>query len=153
MSLGPLMTLPRLALRTTAKALRLLASAHEALADAVSPTPSSDSDSPPPPPAATSDSPAETAPQDEARDSSPPDVATLASRTAPEVIAALDGLSDAELADLHDYESRHRRRRSVLDAVAEAAAPPVDVRDAGDLIELDDPRQPDELVYSTQTPR
>ena len=80
------------------------------------------------------------------------DVAALAAQTAPQIIAAVDTLGTVELAELYEYESHHRRRRTVLQAIDAAAAPPADARD-DDIVLDDDVREPDELVYSTETPR
>lgn len=84
-----------------------------------------------------------------------PGAAALAAKTVPQVLTALDSLSDVELADLYEYESRHRRRRTILQAIEAAAAPPPDAAatDADEIILDDDLREPDELVYSTETPR
>lgn len=91
----------------------------------------------------TTEQPADTA------DLGTPDLAALAALPAPRVIAALESMSTEDLAELHTYESSHRRRATVLRAIEAAAAPPVQ---AGDDIDLDDVRQPDELVYTTSTP-
>ena len=80
----------------------------------------------------------------------PADIATLAALPAPRLLAALDSLSTQDLADLYDHESRHRRRQQVLAAIEVAAAPPEQARD--DIV-LDDVRVPDEVVYTTSTPR
>jgi hypothetical protein len=74
------------------------------------------------------------------------DIATLAAKPAPQVVAAIDTLSTTELGDLYIYEAGHRRRRTVLAALESATAPPAPQDD--DLPPLD-VRVPDELVYST----
>lgn len=153
MSLGTLLTLPSLALQTTAKALRLLAFANEVIADRLATPPaasSSEGDTPPRRPApAPSPAPAPAA----AADASPPaprDIATLAALPAPALVGALDDLSLTELADLFDHESKYRRRRTVLSAIETALAPPAAA--ASDDVAVDEVRVPDELVYSTATP-
>ena len=156
MRLGSLLTLPSLALQTTAKALRVLAFANEMLAERLAsspPSPDSPVDSTPPrrpvpaPPSAAPVTPAPApAPGVTA---APRDPATLAALAAPAVIDVLDDLSTAELADLFDHESAHRRRRTVLRAIEAALAPPPSAVTDDD---LDDVRVPDELVYSTVTP-
>lgn len=98
-----------------------------------------------------SDAPVADAPAARTPDLDTTGVAALAAQTAPRVIAALDGLSAEDLAELYEYESGHRRRATVLRAVEAAAAPPVEAR-ADDDILLDDVREPDVLVYSTSTP-
>ncbi len=50
-------------------------------------------------------------------------VAALAQRTAAEVVAAVGDLSTDELRQLYEYETTHRNRKSVLRAIAQAAAP------------------------------
>lgn len=153
MKLGSVLILPAAALRTTAFALRLFASTGRRLADALSPddpTPTL-SEAAPQRPAAR---PQAAAPAPAPADSVRLDLAALAARTAPEVIAALGSLGTLELADLYDYESKHRRRRAVLDAIEAATAPPASATDTHeDASLLDDVRVPDELVYTTQTPR
>jgi hypothetical protein len=143
--LGPVLILPAAALRTTAAALRVLASTGQRLADLLSPG------TPAPQPTAQPNAvraPVSPPPADPAR----LDLAGLAARPAPQVIAVLETLGTAELADLYEHESKHRRRRTVLDAITAATAPPQTGSEA-DLSGVDDVRVPDELVYSTQTPR
>ena len=155
MTLRPLLTLPSLALETSAKALRFLAFTNEVLAArfAAPAAPQSiDRPVPAPRPASAAStaaaSQAETAP---APEDIPRDIPTLADRTAPDIVTALDSLGMAELADLYDYESKNRRRRSVLSAIDAALAPPATAASDEELI--DEVRVPDELVYSTSTPR
>ena len=165
--LGPLRTLPSLALSAAATTLRLLASINETLAQRLSP------DAPASPPvddastrtraegnaaaatptaATTAAAPAVQAPD---RDEPAPlaaaaaarDIATLAAKPAAQVIAAIETLSTTELGDLYIYEAGHRRRRTVLAALETASAPPA-AGDDDDLPPLD-VRIPDELVYST----
>ena len=161
MNLGSVLFLPVAAMRATAVALRALAATGERLADALSPQPGPTWDESrgaagPPrqrsgttvsrPPATRPPAVLATATQTPAP---PVDVARLASMTAPQVVAALDGLGSTELAELYEHEAKHRRRRSVLQAIETAAAPP----QAGPPGDETDVRTPDELVYSTQTPR
>lgn len=149
MKLRSVLILPAAALRTTAAALRLLAGTGQRLADVLSPdgqipTPRT---APPAAPARRAESPPAAAGE---VDPVHLDLPGLAARPAPEVIAALDGLGTTELGDLYEYERKHRRRRSVLDAIAAAAAPPASGADTDeDLSLLADVREPDELVYST----
>lgn len=152
MKLGSVLILPAAALRTTAFALRLFASTGRRLADALSP------DSPSPTLSDTAPQRPAARPQTTSPDAAPVDpvrldLPALAARPAPEVIAALERLGTLELADLYDYESKHRRRRAVLDAIEAATAPPASATDTDEDLSLDDVRVPDELVYSTQTPR
>lgn len=155
MKLRPVLLLPAVALRTTAVALRVFAATGHRLADLISP----DSDAAtvtdaPPRSAATRPTPQRPAADPQASQSARVDLESLAARPAPEVISALDTLSAEELADLYEHESKHRRRRQVLDAITAATAPPLSAADTGeDLSLLDDAREPDELVYTTQTPR
>ena len=151
MKLGSVLILPAVALRTTATALRLFAGTGQRLADLISPN--GEAAPEPSPLRATRATPASSpvvapAPVDPVR----LDLAGLAARPAPEVVAALDTLGTTELADLYTYESKHRRRPAVLDAITAATAPPPAATDDEDLSLLDDVRVPDELVYSTQTP-
>lgn len=154
MTLGRLLTLPSLALQTTAKALRLLAFANEMLADRLATPPvgsSPDADSTPPRrPAPAPASAATPAPATDATATAPRDIPTLATLPAADVIRALDDLSMTELGDLFEHESSHRRRRTVLRAIEAALAPPPAA--VSDDVALDDVREPDELVYSTTTP-
>ena len=155
MKFGTLFALPRLALSTSATALRLLAAVNEALAeritgatgtyrDPIAPTPAQ-------PATPTVAGAAARRPDVAPETPEPVDLTELVTRNAPQVIAALDGLSSTELADLYELESRRRRRTSVLAAIEAAAAPPADSRD--DEILLDDVREPSVLVHSTSTPR
>ena len=152
--LGPLRTLPSLALSAAATTLRLLASINETLAHRLNPG------QPAPPPTATAPSaPASPAPVPQREQptavAAPPaagapatsvDIATLAAKPAPQVIAAIDTLSTSELGDLYIHEAGNRRRRTVLAALETASAPPA--ADDDELPPLD-ARVPDELVYST----
>ena len=154
MTLHTLLTLPSFALETSAKALRLLAYANELLAAKVASAAQSRGEAQsnvdePSQPAAARVAAVAAPPGDTAGDELPRDIATLAGYPAPTVVRAIDTLSSPELADLYDYESNHRRRRTVLQAIEAALAPPAATDD--DL--LDDVRVPDEVVYSTQTPR
>jgi hypothetical protein len=82
------------------------------------------------------------------------DLTDLAKRPAQEVLAALTGLSDEELGELYEIERTGRHRRQVLDAIDATARPQAsDPRVVAALVadELD-VREPDELVYSTETP-
>lgn len=162
MTLHTLLSLPSLALETSAKALRLLAYANELIATKVaSPAaPKADdqdgrNDAPSlaPPPVIPSERRAATAASPSAADAEPlpRDIPTLAGLPAATLVRAVDTLSSAELADLYDYESKHRRRSTVLQAIEAALAPAASAGADDDL--LDDVRVPDELVYSTQTPR
>lgn len=154
MKFGTLLTLPRLALSTSATALRLLAAVNEALAERITGATSAYGDPVTPvPPRQTAPKAAPAAPTADVEPPTPDpvDIAELVARNAPQVIAALDGLSTTELADLYELESRRRRRTSVLAAIEAAAAPPPDSRD--DEVLLDDVREPDVLVHSTSTPR
>lgn len=157
MKLGFVLAVPASVLRTSATALKLAANLGERLAGAIkgdagngttdatpSPAPRQDRPAHVPAPAAVREEPGTPA--------APLNVAALTSRPTPEVIAALDDLSATELADLYDRESRSRRRRAVLDAIQAAAAPPANAATPPPLPE-DEVRVPDELVYSTQTPR
>jgi len=157
MNLGFVLAVPASVLRHSAAALKLAATLSERLAGAItgdtaaSPAPAPTAPEPvnarpmtPPAPPVVRDEPGTDAP--------PLDVVALISRPAPEVISALDGLSTLELADLYDQESRTRRRRAVLDAIQAAAAPPAAAA-TPEPLPVDDVRVPDELVYSTQTPR
>lgn len=146
--------LPGFALTTAATALRILAAVNEALAERIAGAgdrtddPETTTSAPPAGQARPAADTATAAPQTQTSTTiEPVDVAELAARTAPQVIAALDTLSTTDLADLYDYESRRRRRSTVLAAIEAAAAPPAAARD--DDIVLDDPREPDVLVYST----
>lgn len=155
MMFGTLLTMPATALKTAAQALRMLAAVNDALAERLSGSveherPSQPEAAAPAPRATRQPEPAPPAAQPDTADSAI-DLATLATRPAPEVIAALDGLSTTQLADLYELESRRRRRRSVLAAIDAAAAPPAEARD--DVLALDDVREPDVLVFSTSTPR
>lgn len=145
MKLASLLTLPSLALETSAKMLRLLAYVNEVLAERVGPaaptSPGDDAATAPPAPATAAPEPTSGA------GTVPRDIPTLAGLPAPAVVSAVDELSMPELADLYDHESRHRRRRAVLDAVEAALAPPATDDPGGDV------RVRDEVVYSTQTPR
>lgn len=155
MKLGPVLILPAAALRTTAFALRLFASTGQRLADILSPTDATPTLSDVPPQRAEPPTPPReaAAPLPAPVDPLRLDLAGLTARPAPEVIAALDSLGTMELADLYDHESKGRRRRAVLDAIEAATAPPASATDAdADLSLLDDVREPDVLVYSTQTP-
>lgn len=155
MILGSLRTLPTLALTTAARTLRLLASVNEAIADRLNPdSGSAGTDKPTPTRARPAAAPQPARPSGPAVTSPPPtvDIATLASRNAPEVIAAIEGLSTTELGELYDHESGHRRRRTVLAAIEAASVPPAPADEPDDLPELD-VRVADELVYSTATPR
>ena len=155
MKLGSLLALPAAAFQTTASVLKIAASIGERLAAVIKPEGdvSTPQTAPATGPAPAPIVPAAQAPNDAvAATPGPVDIAALASRTQPEIVAALDGLSALDLADLYDHESRHRRRPGVLSAVEAAAAPPIDVR-TPDPLPLDEVRIPDELVYSTQTPR
>lgn len=154
MKFGTLLTLPRLALSTSATALRLLAAVNEALAeritgatgayrDPVSSTAPRSAQQP----SRTLASAATTA-QAEPAASESVDISELVTRNAPQVIAALAGLSSTELADLYELESRRRRRTTVLAAIEAAAAPPPYTRD-DEVLLVDDVREPDVLVYST----
>ena len=157
MNLGFVLAVPATLLRHSAAAMKLAATFSERLAGAIkgdtlgpsapaapAPQPGNAGPATPAPPAAVRDEPGTPA--------AALDVAALISRPAPEVLAALDGLSALELADLYDQESRSRRRRAVLDAIQAAAAPPAAAA-TPDPLPVDDVRVPDELVYSTQTPR
>ena len=149
MKFGTLFALPRLALSTSATALRLLAAVNEALAERITGATGAYRDPIAPAPARSRNPapPAVPAPAEKSAPSQPVDLAELVRRNAPQVIAAVDGLSTAELADLYDLESRGRRRTSVLAAIEAAAAPPAE---AGNVeVLLDDVREPDVLVYST----
>ena len=155
MKLGSVLILPAAALRTTAAVLRLAAGTGRRIADLISP----DSDTPTQRDVAAAPAPvrpavaAAPAPVPAPTDPARFDAAELAARTAPSVIAALESLGTVELADLYEYESQHRRRPEVLDAITAATAPPPSATDDVDLSLLDDVRVPDELVYSTQTPQ
>lgn len=162
MTLGSLLTLPSLALQTSAKALRMLALANEVLAARLAPPPDSGQNevtgptfhAPPSTGSAASAAADDTAAEATAAvpaEELPRDIPTLAGLPAPAVVDALDGLSLAQLDELYDYESNHRRRRTVLTAIEVALAPPRAAED--DDVLLDDVRVPDELVYSTVTPR
>jgi hypothetical protein len=146
--LGSVLILPTAALRTTAAALRLLASTGQRLADLLAPDAPAPQPAPPPAHPASQRTPATPPPADPAH----VDLAGLAARPTPQVIAALETLGTVELGDLYEHESKHRRRRAVLDAITAATAPPQTGSQA-DLPGLDDVRVPDELVYSTQTPQ
>lgn len=153
MKFGTLLALPRLALSTSATALRLLAAVNEALAERITGATATYRD--PVAPAPPREAPPKAAPAAPTADVEPAtpesvDISELVTRNAPQVIAALDGLSTTELADLYELESRRRRRTSVLAAIEAAAAPPADSRDE---VLLDDVREPDVLVHSTSTPR
>lgn len=161
MTLGSLLTLPSLALQTSAKALRLLAFANEAIAARLAePEPRAEAPrfrpTPVPTPAAAPTAPARASAAGDADAGDvdaadiPRDIPTLAALPAPAVSSAVESLTLAELDDLYAYESSHRRRRAVLAAVEAALAPPAHATD-DDL--LDDVREPDELVYTTSTPR
>lgn len=168
MSLATLRTLTVLALRTPSAALQVAAKGLRVLADvnqhiagvlaggsaaappaphAARPEPASQTPARPPAASGPDDA---TGPTPAATADAAADVPSLAAQTAPRVIAALDGLSAEALAELHDYESRHRRRTTVLSAIEAAAAPPEQARDD---LAIDDVREPDELVYTTSTPR
>ena len=155
MKFGTLLALPRLALSTSATALRLLAAVNEALAERITGATGAYRDPVAPAPAqpvSPSVTPAAApAPDVDLATPESVDLSELVARKAPQVIAALDGLSTTELADLHELESRRRRRTSVLAAIQAAAAPPGESRE--DEVLLDDVREPDVLVYSTSTPR
>ena len=166
MQLSTLFVLPRLALSATTKALRLLADAGETLASTLAPSPSQTHDERATPTAsAPATSPAAPPPAEPAAARVPtaaeitagtvtlPDVPTIAAWPAPQVVAAAAQLSTVQLSELHEYESRHRRRRTVLDAIEAAVLPPPAAADPADLELLDEVRVPDELVYTTQTPR
>lgn len=151
MMFRPLLSLPSLALQTSAKALRLMATVNEIVAarlsspSAPSPVPVPRPATPQPSPARATDTPAASEPRAEPRD-----IPALAALPAPAVVKAIDELSLTDLGDLYDHESAHRRRRTVLAAIDAAMAPPAGAA-SDDL--LDDVRQPDELVYTTATPR
>jgi hypothetical protein len=151
--LGFALVLPTLALRTTATVLRVLAAGGERLADALrsddvrAPGQTAESAGPSTPVDVEAAS-----PQPTSAEPAVPTPQAIAARTAPEVIAALDDLSAVELGDLYEHESKHRRRRSVLDAITAAAAPPTSAASLDDAELLDDVREPDVLVYSTSTP-
>ena len=158
MNLGSIFALPATSLRATAFVLRFIASTGERLADSLREAAEPPASAvlqqseeglvkPAPTPSTVVDTPAETIPPARL------DVARLAAQTAPEILAALDGLGDVELSDLYEYESKHRRRRKVLDAITAAAAPPAEAAGPADIDLTEDVRQPDELVYTTQTPR
>ena len=152
MMFGTLLTMPGLALKTAAKALRALAAVNEALADRIAGGVEQQVSQDQAPAAPSAEEPTSTsvASQPVSPAGAELDVTALAALPAPRVIAALDRLSTIELADLYELESRRRRRRTVLTAIEAAAAPPVEARDEIDL--TDDVRQPDELVHSTSTP-
>lgn len=156
MTLHTLLSLPSLALETSAKALRLLAYANEVLAakmTSASETAEDDAvslDLPSVIPSERTAAPAITGAATDAEDL-PGDIPTLADLPAPTVVRAVETLSSPELADLYDHESKHRRRRTVLEAIEAALAPPASSAAEDELLE--DVRVPDELVYSTQTPR
>lgn len=152
--LGPLRTLPSLALTAAATTLRLLASINETLAQrlnpeqpAPDPAPSSTAarTEPVPPRAAPAPTVAPT-PAATATPATSVDIAALAAKPAPQVIAAVETLSTSELGDLYIHEAGNRRRRTVLAALESASAPPA--TDDEDLPPLD-VRVADELVYST----
>ena len=168
MRLHTLLTLPSFALETSAKALRLLAYANELLAAKVASAAQASADarsggaaqattngqrrdvSTPAPAAPAAEAEVSASSPSATAEELPRDIATLAGLPAPTVVRAIDTLSSPELADLYDHESNHRRRRTVLHAIEAALAPPATATD-DDL--LDDVRVPDEVVYSTQTPR
>lgn len=160
MKLGAILTLPALVLHTTASVLRMVAAAGSRLADALAadePTRLDSSQPSPPPsrgpdPADALDQAAQTSPPRPDEAAVPSDVPTLLAQPAPRVIASLASMSALDLADVYEYEARHRRRPAVLAAVEAAAAPPPAAR-TPDPLPADDVRVPDELVYSTQTPR
>ena len=61
---------------------------------------------------------------DTGRASAPPThLAALARGTVDEITRSIDGMSTDELRQLHEYESTHRRRKRVLNAVERALTP------------------------------
>lgn len=165
--LGPLRTLPSLALTAAATTLRLLATINETIAQRINPdttpaaaVPEDVAPSAPAQPAVPVEqqptaqklAAAVSAPAPQPDFEAPDifDVASLAAQPAPRVIAAIDTLSTAELGDLYIYEAGHRRRRTVLSALESASTPAV--REDEDGLPPLDVRVPDELVYSTTTP-
>lgn len=155
--LGPLRTLPSLALSAAATTLRLLASINETLAQRLNPEQPAPAPTAAAPTAPTAPSAASAPSPIPARDETTPaeakapdatttvDIAALAAKPAPQVIAAIDTLSTGELGDLYIHEAGNRRRRTVLAALETASAPPA----ADDDLPPLDARAPDELVYST----
>lgn len=146
MSAGLLLVLPAAALRTTARLLRALADTGEIVAMVMAPAGArrpraarQETTAPQARPAVVP------APQEEVAEVA--DLATIASWTAPRVIAALETLSTTELGELYEHESSQRRRRTVLQAIERALEPPADS------LSLDEGAGPETvLVYSTTTP-
>src|SRR5688572_4063412 len=100
MILGPLLTLPVAAMRTTARMLRVLADTGELLAAVLQTADTNRRQAPRPQSAPSAPRTATPAPAVTPEPVESDDPATLAARTAPQVIAALDGLSTAALAEL-----------------------------------------------------
>ena len=156
MKLESLLTLPSLALQTSAKALRLLAFANEVLAARFAvpsepPQTERAAPAPRPLPVPAAPAPVRVAPAPAvAAATDATDIPALAGEPTPAVLKALDGLSLTALDELYAYESKHRRRSTVLAGIEAALAPPPAAADEDAL--LDDVRVPDELVYTTSTP-
>lgn len=145
MSAGLFLVLPAAALRTTARLLRALADTGEIVAMVISPAGArrarAAQEEPPVPLARPAAVPA----SEEVAEAT--DVATIASWTAPRVIAALATLSTTQLGELYEHESSQRRRRTVLQAIERALEPPADSLSPGG-----DGGPETVLVYSTSTP-